>query len=132
MGSLARVTYLLAIGRERIQADDRPPLSVPVYLGDSLQWGQQHNVLSAGGLTVSTEDGLQLFANELRFPSGCSKTPAASTSGGRARPTVERAHGRVRDPLAGGYLSPVRGDPAGGGDSWTDVPGDVRAARPGP
>jgi methylase of polypeptide subunit release factors len=68
--TLARVTYLLAIGRERIQSEDRPPFSVPVYLGDSLQWGQQHNVLSAGALTVSTEDGLQLFANELRFPEG--------------------------------------------------------------
>jgi hypothetical protein len=66
--TLARVTYLLAIGRERIQSDDRPPFSVPVYLGDSLQWGQQHNILSAGALTVSTDDGLQLFANELRFP----------------------------------------------------------------
>jgi hypothetical protein len=66
--TLARVTYLLAIGQERIRAGDRPPFSIPVYLGDSLQWGQQHNVLSAGSLTVSTDDGLQLFANELRFP----------------------------------------------------------------
>jgi Eco57I restriction-modification methylase len=32
----ARVTYLLAIGEERLK--ERPSLSIPVYLGDSLQW----------------------------------------------------------------------------------------------
>ena len=32
--TLARVTYLLAIGVTRLQADDRPPFAVPVYLGD--------------------------------------------------------------------------------------------------
>ncbi|MGV9573832.1 N-6 DNA methylase, partial [Streptomyces nigra] len=35
---LARVTYLLAIGLERLQ--DRDALSVPVYLGDSMQWSR--------------------------------------------------------------------------------------------
>jgi len=33
---IARVTYLLALGEERLQ--DRPHLTIPVYLGDSLQW----------------------------------------------------------------------------------------------
>ncbi len=34
---IARVTYLLALGEERLR--DRPPqLTLPVYLGDSLQW----------------------------------------------------------------------------------------------
>lgn len=37
--ALARVTYLLAIGSERLTAPDRPTLQVPVYLGDSLRWG---------------------------------------------------------------------------------------------
>jgi hypothetical protein len=32
----ARVTYLLAMGEERLR--DHPSLSIPVYLGDSLQW----------------------------------------------------------------------------------------------
>ena len=66
--TLARVTYLLAIGMERLRADDRPPFAVPVYLGDSLQWGQETTLLTHDGLTVSTADGAQLFADELRFP----------------------------------------------------------------
>lgn len=35
---IARVTYLLALGEERLTDPQRPPLAVPVYLGDSLQW----------------------------------------------------------------------------------------------
>lgn len=67
--TFARVTYLLAIGMERLQADDRPAFSVPVYLGDSVQWGQQHTLLAADDmLTVATDDGAALFANELQFP----------------------------------------------------------------
>jgi SAM-dependent methyltransferase len=66
--SLARVTYLLAIGLERIRATDRGPVYVPVYLGDSLQWGQRDDLLSAGLLSIPTQDGSELFASELRFP----------------------------------------------------------------
>jgi SAM-dependent methyltransferase len=33
---IARVTYLLALGEERLR--ERPPITVPVYVGDSLQW----------------------------------------------------------------------------------------------
>jgi len=33
---IARVTYLLALGEERLR--DRPALAIPVYMGDSLQW----------------------------------------------------------------------------------------------
>ena len=33
---IARVTYLLALGEERLR--HRPAIAVPVYLGDSLQW----------------------------------------------------------------------------------------------
>jgi SAM-dependent methyltransferase len=36
--TLARVTYLLAIGRERLMHPARRPVHVPVYLGDSMQW----------------------------------------------------------------------------------------------
>ena len=38
--ALARVTYLLALGRERLTSRERGTLSVPVYLGDSLGWDQ--------------------------------------------------------------------------------------------
>jgi hypothetical protein len=65
--TLARVTYLLAIGMDRLKAADRGPISVPIYLGDSLQWDQEMDLLSAGTLTVRTESG-QLFGSELRFP----------------------------------------------------------------
>lgn len=66
--TLARVTYLLAIGRTRLQADDRPGFSVPVYLGDSVQWGQDASLINTDALIVPTNDGAQLFAEELRFP----------------------------------------------------------------
>jgi SAM-dependent methyltransferase len=66
--TFARVTYLLAIGMDRLQAPDRPPCAVPVYLGDSVQWGQDRNLISVDALTVPTGDGDQLFAEELRFP----------------------------------------------------------------
>lgn len=36
---IARVTYLLALGEERLR--NHPALSLPVYLGDSLQWNTQ-------------------------------------------------------------------------------------------
>jgi hypothetical protein len=65
--TLARVTYLLAIGVERLQDPERPAFSVPVYLGDSMQWGQQNTLLNTEALTVPT-DGGQLFGDELAFP----------------------------------------------------------------
>jgi len=66
--TLARVTYLLAIGRDRLMATDRPAFSVPVYLGDSVQWGQNPDLLASDALVVPTGDGATLFADELRFP----------------------------------------------------------------
>jgi len=66
--SLARVTYLLAIGRDRL-IGDRPEIRIPVYLGDSMQWQKsQLELLSHGYLTIETTDGRELFASELRFP----------------------------------------------------------------
>ncbi|MCR8670107.1 N-6 DNA methylase [Agrococcus sp. HG114] len=41
---LARVTYLLAIGPERLQ--DRGTLNIPVFLGDSVQWGRGSGALT--------------------------------------------------------------------------------------
>ncbi len=66
--TFARVTYLLAIGRERLTSPDRPSIHVPVYLGDSIQWRQQVDLLTAGNLVVHTDDDRELFSSELRFP----------------------------------------------------------------
>ena len=66
--ALARVTYLLAIGRQRLLDPQRGPITVPVYLGDSIQWQQQLDLYTDGHLVVPTGTGGQLFDAELRFP----------------------------------------------------------------
>lgn len=65
--ALARVTYLLALGRDRLIVEGRGDLHVPVYLGDSLGWDQEEDLLSLGHLVVKTEVGDQVFSTELRF-----------------------------------------------------------------
>lgn len=76
--AFARVTYLLAIGMDRITADDRPPLSVPVYLGDSVQWNQEANLFTADALTIETSSSpATLFAEPLRFPRRLLDDPVA-------------------------------------------------------
>ncbi len=66
--TLARVTYLLAIGRERLLAPDRGAITVPVYLGDSVQWIQRRDLFTEEHLVVPTGRGDQLFDAEFRFP----------------------------------------------------------------
>lgn len=74
--TLARVTYLLAIGRDRLTADDRGPLAIPVYLGDSMQWEQNAEYLSDDkSVTISTSGqdlvdggGGGLWGDNLIFP----------------------------------------------------------------
>jgi SAM-dependent methyltransferase len=67
--TFARVTYLLAIGPKRLRAEDRPPISVPVYLGDSIQWGQARTLFNAKELVVPTVGALgELWSSDLRFP----------------------------------------------------------------
>ncbi|WP_141743029.1 N-6 DNA methylase [Corynebacterium sp. HMSC11E11] len=74
--TLARVTYLLAIGKDRLNHADRGELNIPVYLGDSIQWEQPTDLLSGDGVvSVSTggdhfgpDAGGTLFADDLRFP----------------------------------------------------------------
>ena len=67
--TLARVTYLLAIGRERLINPGREAIQIPVYLGDSLQWQEQSvDLWSAGNLTIRADDSRELFDSELRFP----------------------------------------------------------------
>lgn len=63
--AFARVTYLLAIGKERLE--DRPLMSVPVYLGDSVQWDQEVDLLTADALVIDTKTST-LLAEPLRFP----------------------------------------------------------------
>jgi hypothetical protein len=52
--TLARVTYLLAIGSHRLQ--QRPEFTVPVFLGDSMRWGQEVHLwtYNYSGLSIST------------------------------------------------------------------------------
>ena len=66
--ALARVTYLLALGRDRLTTEGRGTLSVPVYLGDSLGWQQSDDILSVDMLVIPTEVGDQFFSEPLRFP----------------------------------------------------------------
>ncbi|SDL64747.1 hypothetical protein SAMN05421869_12898 [Nonomuraea jiangxiensis] len=66
--ALARVTYLLAIGRGRLIDSRRGPITVPVYLGDSVQWTQRVDLFSDDHLLIPTGTGSTLFEDELRFP----------------------------------------------------------------
>ena len=67
--TLARVTYLLAIGRKRLSDPNRSHVHVPVYLGDAMQWRQRRKDLLTGDqLVIETDDGRELFASELRLP----------------------------------------------------------------
>jgi SAM-dependent methyltransferase len=67
--ALARVTYLLAIGNLRLQ--DRPAFTVPVFLGDSLRWGQEFDLLTYDyeGLSVSTRLDPDSFVTGAAAPS---------------------------------------------------------------
>jgi SAM-dependent methyltransferase len=65
--ALARVTYLLALGRERLSDPERGSLSVPVYLGDSLGWDQRDDLLTLDHLVIPTESDEMLLSGELRF-----------------------------------------------------------------
>lgn len=68
--TLARLTYLLAIGRDRLQAPGRLNLQVPVWLGDSVQWRTAGASLWAHeGLRISVDDDVELWASSLYFPS---------------------------------------------------------------
>jgi hypothetical protein len=67
--TLARVTYVLAIGSERLTKPERDAIQIPVYLGDSMQWQQKHLELwTAGYLVIQVDTEFNLFAHELRFP----------------------------------------------------------------
>ena len=65
--TLARVTYLLAIGTDRI-AGDYERFAVPVYIGDAVQWRHEHSLLTEGQVAVRTSEEGNLLSEELRFP----------------------------------------------------------------
>jgi hypothetical protein len=67
--TLARVTYILAIGKERLTDPGRGTIQIPVYLGDSIQWREQNiDLWSAGNLVIRTEEHKNLFGSDLAFP----------------------------------------------------------------
>lgn len=67
--ALARVTYILAIGRERLTDPSRGEIQIPVYLGDSMQWREQNlDLWTAGNLVIQTDDRRDLFESDLSFP----------------------------------------------------------------
>ncbi|MGU3500876.1 ribonuclease H-like domain-containing protein [Mycobacterium sp. C31M] len=66
--ALARVTYLLALGRHRLAEPNRGTLAVPIYLGDSLGWNQQQELLTIDDLRIPTNVGDQLLSAPLVFP----------------------------------------------------------------
>lgn len=66
--TLARVTYLLAIGRSRLTAAGRGDIQIPVYLGDSIQWREQSlDLWSSGNLVIRTDETRSL-ESDLTFP----------------------------------------------------------------
>ena len=73
--TLARVTYLLAIGRERLESGTRGELTIPVYLGDAVRWEQDATLLHQDGLVVRTSDKLELVEQELHFPEAVLEDP---------------------------------------------------------
>ncbi len=67
--TLARVTYLLAIGRSRLTDPNRGNIQIPVYLGDSIQWREQGvDLWSAGNLVIHTDEQHDTTDSELSFP----------------------------------------------------------------
>ncbi|WP_237082590.1 N-6 DNA methylase [Mycobacteroides abscessus] len=54
--TLARVTYLLALGRDNITSSNRRDLTIPVYLGDSIQWRQEDDIFSSDAVRVRTDN----------------------------------------------------------------------------
>lgn len=62
--TLARVTYLLAIGTARLRESDRPAFTVPVYLADSLRWGKESTLWSDDGLRVPVVQDHQISVSD--------------------------------------------------------------------
>jgi len=80
--SLARVTYMLAIGTSRLSTPDRQPVHIPVYLADSLRWtvtGTEkldNDVLTIVGDSDAGGNQRALLDSEFRFPGQIVRDPA--------------------------------------------------------
>ena len=127
--TLARVTYLLAIGRDRLTDPGRGPIQIPVYLGDAVQWKREAEDLFTGGhLVVETDDQKQLFESELRFPGRTAPGPRPVQSGrGINDEDGRQPQGRRTRAQAVGPLPEVRHSARLAGDAATDVQDVVHA-----
>jgi hypothetical protein len=98
---LARVTYLLALGSARLRGE-RGELSIPVFLGDSLQWQIEHTDFRDDHLVIYTDDDRGLFTEQLIFPAATLADPirfdhlvreltdlAANRARGGTRPQIQ-------------------------------------------
>ncbi|RKF25546.1 N-6 DNA methylase [Micromonospora globbae] len=65
--ALARVTYLLAIGHERLNGP-RGPITIPVYLGDSMQWRERLDLFTDDHVRISAGHNASEVEDWLRFP----------------------------------------------------------------
>ena len=65
--ALARVTYLLAIGHQRL-TDQRGPITIPVYLGDSMQWRERRDLFTEEHVRISAGYNASDVEEWLRFP----------------------------------------------------------------
>jgi hypothetical protein len=102
---LAQVTYLLAIGTERVIEADTA-LSIPVYLGDSMRWeiAEETYFAPTGEIVVPTGEGQSMFATEeLRFPASVASDPSRFDSlvDALATRAADRRRGEKPLPIGG-------------------------------
>jgi hypothetical protein len=67
---IARVTYLLALGEDLLANPRRPAVTVPVYLGDALQWNTEA-FMTTRDVVLNVPDGGPV----LRFPFTVTENP---------------------------------------------------------
>lgn len=117
--TLARVTYLLAIGPQRIKHPDRPEITVPVYLGDSLQWEQSQDLFSRDdAVSIATtaddlvgEGGGIIGDDDLVFPVSVLKDAAVfdrlvSRMSDLALDSTGKKHGTLINPVFNQFKIP--------------------------
>ncbi|MFB6392258.1 N-6 DNA methylase [Polymorphospora lycopeni] len=73
--ALARVTYLLAIGHRRL-TDQRGTITVPVYLGDSMQWRERRDLFTEDHIRISAGHNASQVEDWLRFPKDLLNEPS--------------------------------------------------------
>ncbi|PWU51802.1 restriction endonuclease [Micromonospora sp. S4605] len=73
--ALARVTYLLAIGHQRL-TDQRGAITIPVYLGDSMQWRERRDLFTEEHVRISAGYNASEVEEWLRFPKGLLDEPS--------------------------------------------------------